>query len=77
MAGSQRTTTRIGHLFSSTKNKEKTKKIPPKSLSSNNTSNRFKFIMTPTSGKTCGLRRRNGTITLSSQKPRAVRNMLL
>ena len=33
------------------------------SLSSNNTSNRFKFIMTPKRGKTCGLRHRNGTIT--------------
>ena len=34
------------------------------SLFSNNTSNRFKFIMTPTRGKTCGLGRRNGTVTL-------------
>ena len=33
-------------------------------LSSNNTSNCFKFIMAPTHGKACGLGRRNGTITL-------------
>ena len=33
-------------------------------LLSNNISNRFKFIMAPTLGKTCGLGRRNGTITL-------------
>ena len=47
------------------------------SLLSNNTSNRFKFIMTPTRGKTCGLRRRNGTITLPSGKSRTVDNILL
>ena len=47
------------------------------SLLSNNTSNRFRFIMTPTRGKTCGLRRRNGIITLPSRKPRTVDNMLL
>ena len=41
----------------------------------NNTSNHFKFIMTPTHGKTCGIRYRNGTITLPSRK--AVDNMLL
>ena len=29
MERSKRTTTRIGHLSSSTKNKQKTKKIPP------------------------------------------------
>ena len=34
------------------------------SLLANNTSNRFKFIMAPTRGKTCGLGRRNGAITL-------------
>ena len=43
----------------------------------NNTSNRFKFIMTPIRGKTCGLRRRNGITALPSQKPRTVENMLL
>ena len=48
-----------------------------KSLLSNNTSNFFKSIMTPTRGKTCDLRRRNGIITLASQKPRTVDNMLL
>ena len=47
------------------------------SLLSNNTSNRFKFIMTSTGGKTCGLRRRNGTITITSGKSRTVDNMLL
>ena len=46
------------------------------SLLSNSTS-RFKFIMSLTRGKTCGLHRRNGTITLSSGKPRTVENMLL
>ena len=34
------------------------------SLLSNSTSNRFKFIMAPTRAKTCGLGRRNETITL-------------
>ena len=47
------------------------------SLLSNNTSNCFMFIMTPTRGKTCGLGCRNGAITLPSQKPRTVDNMLL
>ena len=47
------------------------------SLLCNNTSNRFKFIMTPTRGKICGLRRRNGTITLPSGKSRTGDNMLL
>ena len=76
----KRTTTRIGHLSSSTKNKQKKQKrfhLMTKSLLSNNTSNAFKFIMIPTRGKTCGLHRRNGTITLPSRKPRAVDNMLL
>ena len=44
-------------------------------LLSNNTSNHFKFIMTPTRGETCGLRCRNRTITLTSRK--TVDNMLL
>ena len=46
------------------------------SLLSNSTTSHFKFIMTLTRGKTCGLRRRNGTITLPSGKPRTVENML-
>ena len=78
MEGSKRTTTRIGHLSSSTKNKTKKRyHFMTESLLSNNTSNHFKFIMTPTCGITCDLRRRNGTITLPSQKPRTVDNMLL
>ena len=47
------------------------------SLLSNNASNHFQFIMTPTSGKTCGLRYRNGTIALLSRNPRTVGNVLL
>ena len=92
MEESKRTTTLISHLSSSIKNKQKkkTKKKQRKKkkkkeryhlmtecLLFNNTSNRFKFIMTPTRGKTCGLRRRNGIIALPSQKPRTVDNMLL
>ena len=46
-------------------------------LLSNSAISRFKFIMTLTRKKTCGLRRRNGTITLPSGKPRTVENMLL
>ena len=46
-------------------------------LSSNNTSNRFKFIMAPTHGKACGLGRRNGTITLPYEKSKTIDNMLL
>ena len=46
------------------------------SLLSNNTSDRFKFIMTPTREKTCDLCRRNET-TLPSPKPRTIDNMLL
>ena len=38
------------------------------SLLSNNTSNRYKFIMTPTRGKICGLRRRNGTMIHTFRK---------
>ena len=69
MEGSKRTTTRIDHLYSSTKNKQKNKKgttlvLMAENLFSNNTSNRFKFIMAPTHGKTCGLGRRNGATTL-------------
>ena len=43
----------------------------------NNASNRFKFIMTTTRGKTCGLCRRNETKTLPTQKQRTADNMLL
>ena len=46
------------------------------SLLTNNTSNRFKLIMTPTCGKTCGLRRRIRTI-VPSGKVRTVENMVL
>ena len=46
-------------------------------LLTNNTSNRFKLIMLLTCGKTCDLRRRNGTITLPSGKVRTVENVLL
>ena len=79
MEGSKKTTTRIGQLSYSTKNKQKIQKIyhlMTKSLLSNNTSNLFKFIMTPTRGKTSGLRR-NGTVILPSQKPKTVDEMLL
>ena len=47
------------------------------SLLSNSTISRFKFIMALTRGKTGSLRRRNGTITLPSGKPRTVENMPL
>ena len=56
MAGSKRTTTCIGHLSSSTKKRTKKQKryhLITEILFSNNTSNRFKFIMTPTRGKGC------------------------
>ena len=81
MEGPKRATTRIGYLSTSTKHKQKN---PPKRYNlmterqlSNNTSNRFKFIMTSTRGKTCDLRRRNGTISLPSGKSKTVDNMLL
>ena len=81
MEGSRRTATRIGHLTSSTKNKQKKKKkrynLMTESLLFKNTSTCFKFIMTPTRVKTRGLRRKNGTITLRSGKSRTVDNMLL
>ena len=57
MEGSKRTITRFGHLCSSTKKKKKSKKtkkiynLMTESLLSSNTSNRFKFIVTPTRGK--------------------------
>ena len=73
MEGSKRTTSRTSHFSSPTKNKQKNKKrdhFMTEGLLSNNTSNHFKFIMTSTRGKTCGLRRRNRTITLPSRKPR-------
>ena len=47
------------------------------SLLTNNTSNRFKFIMSPTREKNCGLRRKYGTTTLPSEVVRTVDNMLL
>ena len=80
MERSKRTTTRIGHLSSSTKNKQKKAKTIPlydKKFAFQQYIKCFKFIMTPTRGKTCCLRRRNGTITLPSRKPRTVDNMLL
>ena len=80
MKGSKRTTTRIGHLSSSTKNKQKkTKKIPPydKKFVVQQHIKCFKFIMTPARGKSCGLPHRNGTITVPSRKPRTADNMLL
>ena len=54
MEGSKRTTTCIGHLYSSTKKQAKKQKrynLMTESLMSNNTSNRFKFIMGPTREK--------------------------
>ena len=53
MKGSKGTTTRVGHLCSSTKKKQKKKKrynLMIESLLSNNTSNLYEFIMTPTRG---------------------------
>ena len=76
MEGSKRNTTCIGHLSSSTKNKQK-KNLMTESLLSNDTSNCFNLITTPTRGKTCGLCSRNGTITLLSGKLRTVDNSLL
>ena len=77
MEGSKRTATHIGHLSSSTEKKQKRYHLMTESLFSNNTSNRFMFIMTPIHGKICGLRRRNGTITLHTRKPKIADNMLL
>ena len=57
--------------------KQKRYNLAAESLLSNSTTSRFKFIMTLTHGKTCGLCRRNGAITLPSGKPRTVENMLL
>ena len=59
MEGSKRTTTRVGHLSSSTKNKQtnkqtnkqKRKNLMIECLLSISTSNCFKFTMTPTSWK--------------------------
>ena len=58
MEGSKRTTARIGHLCPSTKKSKKKKKAKQKrynliieSFLSNNKSNFFKSIKTPTSGK--------------------------
>ena len=46
-------------------------------LLSNNTRSHFKLIITLIRGDTCGLRPRNGTITLPLGKPRTGENMLL
>ena len=69
MEGSKRTSTRIGLLYSSTKKCKKTKRynLITESLLSNNSSNRFKLIMTSTRGKICSLGLKNGTITLPQQ----------
>ena len=80
MEGSKRTTTPIGHLSSSEKNKQEKQNRyhhMTENLLSNNILNSFKFITTPTREKTCSLRLRNGAISLPSQKPRTVDNMLL
>ena len=57
--------------------KQKRYNLMAESLLSNITISHFKFILTLTCEKTGGLRRRNGTITLLSGKPRTVENMLL
>ena len=80
MEGSNRTTTRIGHFNSSTRKQAKKQKrynLITESLFSINTSNPFKFVMTSTRGKICGLGQRNGTITLPLGKSRTIDNMLL
>ena len=80
MEGSKRTTTGIGHLSSSTENKQKKQKrcnLMTESLLSNNRPNCFQFTVTPTHEKTCGLRRKNGTIILPSRQPRTVDNIHL
>ena len=46
-------------------------------LFSNNTWNRYKFIKTPTRGKTCGLRRRNGTMIHTFKKTKDCRQHAL
>ena len=79
MEGSKRTTTRIGHLSSSTKKQAKKQKrynFMTESLLTNNISNRFKLIILQICGKTYSLCRRNGTITLPSGKVRTVENMV-
>ena len=47
------------------------------SLLSNNTTNRFKFLMTSTRWKNCGLRLRDGAMPHTCRKPRTVDSMLL
>ena len=74
MEGSKRI---ILPLQQKTSKKQKRYHLMTESLLFNNTSNRFTIIMTPTRGKTCGLRRRNGTTTLPTQKPRTAGKMLL
>ena len=51
MERSKRTNTRIHHLYSSTKNKQKKNNVMIEILLSKNTSNRFKFTMTPARAK--------------------------
>ena len=55
MEGSKRTTIRFGHLCSSTKKiakrQQKRYNLMKEGLLSSNTSNHFKFIVTPTRGK--------------------------
>ena len=79
MEGSKRTTTHIGHLSSSTKNKQNKNRynFMTESMLSNNTLNRFKFNMNSTRGKTCGRRHRNRTITVHRGKSRTVDNRLI
>ena len=79
MEGSKRTTTHIGHLSPSTKNKQNKNRynFMTESMLSNNTLNCFKFIMNSTRGKTCGCRHRNGTITVHRGKSRTVDNRLI
>ena len=64
-------------LQQKTSKKQKRYHLMTESLLFNNASNRFKFIMTTTRGKTCGLCRRNETKTLPTQKQRTADNMLL
>ena len=74
MEGSKRTTARFGHLCSSTKRIAKRQKnLMIESLLSSNTSNRFKFIVTPTRG----LRHRNGTMIHNFRKTKDCRQHAL
>ena len=80
--GSKRTTTRIGHFSSSTKNKQNKKQ-------KKDTNYDRKFVVKQQIrslyvhydsnpwGKTCGIRRRNETMTHTFRNARTVDNMLL